>query len=125
MRDLIPITSPADIAQVKSTLDRGLSTLPDTLEFSMAPASGKITLSYGASRLIALGGSNLSGRTKIIVTNLGPCQIRLSGSSSESAIYENGYPVEPGQTVILNVGSSISVYGRSTGYKTVVEVTEA
>lgn len=123
--NLIPLTSPADIAQVKSALDRELSTLPDALEFALAPVSGRISLSYGASRLIASGGSNLSNRTKIIVTNLGPCQIRLSGASSDSAIYETGYPVEPGQTVILNVGSEISVYGRSMGYKTIVEVTEA
>ena len=122
---LIPLTSPADIAMVKSALDKGLSATPETIDFPSAPAWGKITLSYNASRLIAAGSSNLSGRTRIVVTNLGPCQIRLSGSSSESSIYENGFPVEPGQTVILNVSSGISVYGRSMGYKTAVEVTEA
>ena len=51
---LIPLTSPADIAMVKSALDKGLSATPETIDFPSAPAWGKITLSYNASRLIAL-----------------------------------------------------------------------
>lgn len=122
---LIPITSPADIALVKSSLDRGMSSLPEVVDLPLAPKWKKITLSYSASVLMAADSSNMENRTRLIVTNHGPSQIRLNGSSSDAAIFEKGYPVEPGQTVVFNASSSVSVYGRSMGYKTSVEVTEA
>lgn len=125
MSNLIPIVAPADIAQMHSALREELPILPGAVELPSTPLTARITLSYGASRLIAAGSSNKSGRTRVMVLNLGPCQIRINGSSSTEGIMETGLPIEPGQTVIFNISSDASIYGRSMGYKTFVEVTEA
>lgn len=125
--NLTAIPNEADMAMLSATLREGFSILPAEVDIGIAPEAKTITLSYGASVLLAVGSAPATGKTQVIVYNKGPAQIKV-GKSSEAAIYEDGIPVEPGQRVIFrfdpDATSPVSIYGRSMGYKCEVEIAE-
>lgn len=125
--NLTAIPSEADMAMLSATLREGFSILPAEVDIGIAPETKTITLSYGASVLLAVGSAPATGRTQLIVYNRGPVQIKI-GKSSEEAIYEEGIPIEPGQRIVFrfdaDATSPVSLYGRSMGYKCEVEIAE-
>ncbi|MBO8442624.1 MAG: hypothetical protein IAC42_02530 [Spirochaetes bacterium] len=125
--NLTAIPNEADMAMLSATLREGFSILPAEVDIGIAPEAATLTLSYGASKLLAVGSAVATGRTRLIVYNKGPAQIKV-GKSSESAIYEDGIPIEPGQRVIFRfdaeASTPVQLYGRSMGYKCEVEIAE-
>ena len=118
--NLTAIPNEADMAMLSATLREGFSILPAEVDIGIAPEAATLTLSYGASKLLAVGSAVATGRTR-------PAQIKV-GKSSESAIYEDGIPIEPGQRVIFRfdaeASTPVQLYGRSMGYKCEVEIAE-
>ena len=114
-----------DIYQLVSELSMGLSVLPQEINVGSSAASKTLIMTYGASTLLAVGSTSLSGRTQLTVKNCGRNTV-LIGPSSEQAIYEEGLPVEPGETKVIKFssGTSIDLYGRSMGYACEVKVWE-
>ena len=113
-----------DVYQLVSELSLGLSVLPQEVNVGSSAASKTLVLTYGASTLLAVGASSLSGRKQLTVRNNGRNTV-LVGPSSEQAIYEEGLPVEPGETKVFKfLGDSIDLYGRSNGFACSVTVWE-
>lgn len=113
-----------DIYALVSELSLGLSVLPQEVTIGSSASSKNLVLTYGASTLLAVGSSSLSGRKQLTVRNNGRNTV-LVGPSSEQAIYEEGLPVEPGETKVFKFsGDSIDLYGRSTGFACNVTVWE-
>lgn len=96
---------------------------PDSLEIGAAPDIITKTATYGASLLLAYGSANLADRTYLIVKNRGRNQVRV-GDQSTAAIYEEGIPIEPGETKVFKVGSTVSLYARAMGYSADLEIAE-
>ena len=99
----------------------------ETFEIALAtPKVTHITVTYGASRLLSGTSEPPAGMKTLIVKNIGRIAARL-GESSGSAIYEKGLLLEPGETRVFKaIGQSVpKIYGRSTGFSTVLEVIEA
>ena len=99
----------------------------ETFEIALAtPTVTHITVTYGASRLLSGKSEPTPGTKTLIVKNIGRIAARL-GESSGSAIYEKGLLLEPGETRIFRAlgDAAPKIYGRSTGFSTVLEVTEA
>ena len=113
-----------DIYALVSELSLGLSVLPQEVTIGSSASSKNLVLTYGASTLLAVGSSSLSGRKQLTVRNNGRNTV-LVGPSSEQAIYEEGLPVEPGETKVFKFsGDSIDLYGRSNGFACNVTVWE-
>lgn len=113
-----------DIYALVSELSLGLSVLPQEVTVGSSAASKNLVLTYGASTLLAVGTSSLSGRKQLTVRNNGKNTV-LVGLSSDQAIYEEGLPVEPGETKVFKfAGESIDLYGRSNGFACNVTVWE-
>lgn len=120
---LIPLVGPADVNAVANAIHQEGYQFPEQIDFAIEPLSADITVSYGASKLLAAGSDVKTGRTSIQVFNYGPCEI-LVGPSSTSSIYENGTAIPPGVPVTLNVPAEVKLYARSRGYKCKVGITE-
>lgn len=113
-----------DIYQLVSELSLGLSVLPQEVDVGSSASSKTLVLTYGASTLLAVGSASLSGRKQLTVRNNGSNTV-LVGPSSELAIYEEGLPVEPGETKVFKFsGDSIDLYGRSNGFACSVTIWE-
>lgn len=113
-----------DVYQLVSELSLGLSVLPQEVNVGSSAASKTLVLTYGASTLLAVGASSLSGRKQLTVRNNGRNTV-LVGPSSTQAIYEEGMPVEPGETKVFKFsGDSIDLYGRSNGFACSVTIWE-
>ena len=114
----------AEHLQLSSLFQRDIDIpYPKDLEVSASPNATTKTAQYGTSLLLAYGSSNKTGRTYLIVKNKGEVMARI-GSSSESAIYEEGIPIEPGETKVFKASAEISLYARAMGYATELEITE-
>lgn len=120
---MIPIVGPSDVNQITAAIQQDKDDFLEEISFAVTPATADITVSYGASKLLAAGSDVLSGRTSIELFNYGPCSI-LVGPSSESAIYESGMEIPPGRQIVLNASDAVKLYARSRGYKCKVRVTE-
>ena len=96
---------------------------PDYMEIGVTPDIITKTATYGASLLLAYGSANLADRTYLIVKNKGR-NLVLVGDQSSAAIYEEGIPVEPGETKVFKIGSTVSLYARSMGYGAEIEIVE-
>lgn len=113
-----------DIYQLVSELSLGLSTLPQSVEIGSSASSKNLVVTYGASTLLAVGATSLQGRKQLTVRNNGNNTV-LVGPSSDQAIYEEGLPVEPGETKVFKFsGDSIDLYGRSNGFACSITVWE-
>ena len=113
-----------DVLQLVSAITLGLDALPQEVELSIIGTSKAITLTYGASTLLAESSSSASGRKQLIVRNEGRAT-DLVGPQSSNAIHETGLPVEPGETKVFRFHSaSVDLYARAMGYKTRVSVWE-
>ena len=113
-----------DIYQLVSELSLGQTVLPQEVKVGSSAASKTLVLTYGASILLAVGFTSLQGRKQLIVRNNGENTV-LVGASSEQAIYEQGFPVEPGETKVFTFsGDSIDLYGRSLGFACSVTIWE-
>lgn len=122
--DTTGIVTSGDIYALVSELSLGLNVLPQDVSVGSSAASKTLVLTYGASTLLAVGSTSLSGRKKLMVRNESRNTV-LVGPSSESAIYEEGMPVEPGEMKVFTFsGDSIDLYGRSMGYAARVTVWE-
>jgi hypothetical protein len=106
------------------TLEAADTKTPITIK--VAPVHGVVTATSATSVLLKAGGSELAGRTKMIVKNSSRFQVKI-GASSGDAIYQLGIPVDPGQTetVEFDPTVAVSVYARSQGGAARLEVTEA
>lgn len=114
----------AEYLQISSLLQSDIDNpYPKDIEISASPKTVVKTTQYGTSLLLAYGSSNLSGRTYLIVKNRGDVMARI-GSSSNAAIYEEGIPIEPGETKVFKASAEISLYARAMGYATELEITE-
>ena len=113
-----------DIYQLVSELSLGLSVLPQEVDVGSSASSKTLVLTYGASTLLAVGSASLSGRKQLTVRNNGNNTV-LVGPASEQGIYEEGLPVEPGETKVFKFsGDSIDLYGRSNGFACSVTIWE-
>ncbi len=113
-----------DIYALVSELSLGLSVLPQEVSVGSSASSKNLVLTYGASTLLAVGASSLQGRKQLTVRNNGRNTV-LVGPSSDQAIYEEGLPVEPGETKVFKfAGDPVDLYGRSNGFACNVTVWE-
>ena len=118
--------SSADMALLGLNIDK--QDKSSVMEISVAVAAPRITLitvTYGASTLLAGAASPLEGMKTLIVRNKGHIMARI-GASSDKAIYEEGIELEPGCELRIPVTASAppKLYGRSSGFTTVLEVIE-
>ena len=90
-----------------------------------APRITRVTVTYGASTLLAGAASPLEGMKTLIVRNRGHIMARI-GASSDKPIFEEGIELEPGAEIKIPVTGSAppKIYGRSSGFTTVLEVIE-
>lgn len=124
MSNLTGNVSSSDVLELVSTVKAGLNVLPNQIDIAIAGTATSLTLTYGASTLLASGAASATDRGSLIIQNLGPAQVRVGGSS-DSAIYEDGLAVEPGETKVFKFAStSVDLYGRAMGYATKVKVWE-
>lgn len=124
MSNLTGNVSSSDVLELVSTVKAGLNVLPNQIDIAIAGTATSLTLTYGASTLLASGAASATDRGSLIIQNLGPAQVRV-GVSSDSAIYEDGLAVEPGETKVFKFTStSVDLYGRAMGHATKVKVWE-
>lgn len=107
-------------------------TVPEVVEATMtvAPAEGILYVNSKADVLANCNGTDLSGRHVLWVTNLSDSVLIRYGTvpfQLVSAInYEQGQPIEPGQTVKITFSpSSVPVKLRSMGSQVQVLIREA
>lgn len=96
------------------------------ISLKIAPVHGVVTAVSGASVLLKAGSAELAGRSKMIIKNTSRFQVKI-GATSANAIYQQGLPIDPGQTEIIEFDpeTAVSVYARSQGGAARLEVTEA
>lgn len=97
----------------------------EELNVAVAPAAGSCICTQCASTLISAGGTDLSGRKTLIITNPSPVDTLIVGPQSSAEIYLHGFRIEPGCSLKINfIGSSVPIYGRTDGGSVEVEVFE-
>lgn len=102
----------------------------DLTQMAAAPQWLRMTVTYGASRLLAVGADTLTGRKQLFVRNCGDVAVRVSGESSEAAIYENGIVIPPGVMQLFRFtppsegGDDVNLYVRSAGRACELEILE-
>lgn len=116
MADITGIVSSGDIYALVSQIATGQTILPQIIKIASSASCKTLTMTYGASTLLAVDSASLSGRKYLTIRNDGKRTILVGEQSSES-IYEEGYPIEPNQIVqfAFEGDSTVDLYGRSIG----------
>lgn len=102
----------------------------ETSAMSTAFSCIRMTVTYGASRLLAVGSTTLAGRKQLIVRNLGDVAVRVSSTSSDAEIYESGILIPPGGVKSFSFippesgGDDVDLYVRSAGHACELEIME-
>lgn len=117
MSNLSGVPDTSDMAAIRAVIAEGLlGSLAADMTIAIAPQYTILTASYGASILLAKSSAAAAGRKSLTVTNFGPVRAMI-GQSSAAAIYEEGIPLEPGQTITFTFsGEDVPLYARSRGY---------
>ncbi len=118
MSNLTGMPDTSDMAAIRAAVAEGLlGSLTADMTIAIAPQYTVLTATYGASILLAKSSAPATGRKSLTVTNFGDVRAMI-GQSSNLSIYEEGIPLEPGQTITFTFTGTedVSLYARSRGY---------
>lgn len=127
MSNIIGIPSIAEAHGLINAVDKLDGKISKTYEIAVPePRRSLITAVYGASILLAGGDTPLSGMKSLKVINRGEI-LAWIGKTSSNAIYEGGIELEPGCEITFTFSGETpaSLYARSSGFSTLLEVIEA
>ena len=126
IKNIVGVPTEGSVLQVKQAVDAAAVRQKESIVAAVKPRVSTVIATYGASILLAGGSTPLEGMKRLIVRNRGNNLIWI-GDTSSAAIYEGGISLEPGEEIYFEFTgeSAPSLYARSSGYSSELEVIEA